>query len=67
MKHYLADYEQFKPRFDRGDSLGQMGYLMADGVVKVLQHMKQPTREAMLEAARNMKGVQLDLLFPASN
>ena len=65
VKRYLADYEQFKPRFDRGDTLGQMGYMIADGVVAVLQQMKQPTREAMLEAARHMKGVQLDLLLPA--
>jgi hypothetical protein len=65
VKRYLADYEQFKPRFDRGDTLGQMGYMIADGVVAVLQDMKQPTREAMLEAARHMKGIQLDLLLPA--
>ena len=32
VKQYLADYERFKPRFDKNDSLAQMGYLMADGV-----------------------------------
>ena len=65
VKRYLADYEQFKPRFDRGDTLGQMGYMIADGVVAVLQSMKEPTREAMLDAARHMKGVELGLLLPS--
>jgi branched-chain amino acid transport system substrate-binding protein len=65
VKKYLADYEQFKPRFDRGDTLGQMGYTIADAVVAVLQNMKQPTREEMLDAARNMHGIELNLLLPA--
>jgi ABC-type branched-subunit amino acid transport system substrate-binding protein len=64
VKRYFADYAQFKPRFDRGDTLGQMGYTIAEAVVAVLQTMKQPTREAMLEAARNMHDVELSLLLP---
>jgi branched-chain amino acid transport system substrate-binding protein len=64
VKRYLADYEQFKPRFDRGDTLGQMGYMIADGVVKVLELMKQPTRETMLDTARHLHDVELDLLLP---
>jgi ABC-type branched-subunit amino acid transport system substrate-binding protein len=64
VKQYLADYEAHKPRFDKHDTLGQMGYLMADAVVKVLERMKQPTRAAMLETARNMKDIELGLLYP---
>jgi ABC-type branched-subunit amino acid transport system substrate-binding protein len=64
VKRFFADYAQFKPRFDRGDTLGQMGYTIAEAVVAVLQTMKQPTREAMLEAARNMHDVELSLLLP---
>ena len=64
VKQYVADYERFKPRFDRHDSLAQMGYLMADGVVKVLEQMKAPTREAMMETVRNMNKVELGLLYP---
>jgi len=64
VKQYVGDYERHKPRFDRNDSLAQMGYLMADGVVKVLEQMKTPTREAMMEAARNMNKVELGLLYP---
>jgi ABC-type branched-subunit amino acid transport system substrate-binding protein len=64
VKQYVADYERFKPRFDRHDSLAQMGYLMAEGVVKVLEQMTAPTREAMMDAARNMNKVELGLLYP---
>ena len=41
-----------------------MGYLMADAAVRVLEQMKAPTREAMVEAARNMNKVELGLLYP---
>lgn len=64
VKEYLADYEKFKPRFDKSDSLAQMGYLMADGVVKVLERMKAPTRDAMMGVVRNMDKIQLGLLYP---
>src|SRR5262245_20987690 len=59
VKQYLADYERFKPRFDKNDSLAQMGYLMGDAAVKVMERMKAPTRKAMLEAARSMQNVEL--------
>ncbi len=64
VKQYLADYEKFKPRFDKGDTLGQMGYTIAEATVKVLQNMKEPTREAFLETARHMAGIELSLLLP---
>jgi ABC-type branched-subunit amino acid transport system substrate-binding protein len=64
VKRYLADYEKFKPRFDRGDTLGQMGYMIAEAVVATLRQMKTPTHESMLDAARHLKDVQLDLLLP---
>ena len=64
VKEYMADHEKLKPRFNVNDSLGQMGYLMADGVVELLKRTKQPTREAMLAAARDMPGIELGLLYP---
>jgi len=64
VKRYFADYAAAKPRFDRGDTLGQMGYTIAEATVAVLQTMKQPTREALLEAARNMHDIELSLLLP---
>ncbi len=64
VQQYLADYERFKPRFDKNDSLAQMGYLMGDAAVNVLERMKEPTRVAMLAAARSMQNVELGLLYP---
>jgi branched-chain amino acid transport system substrate-binding protein len=64
VKAYLADHEKFKPRFNQNDALGQMGYTIAEAVVHVLQTMKEPTRVAMLNAARNLKNVELSLLYP---
>jgi branched-chain amino acid transport system substrate-binding protein len=64
VEKYLADYNKFKPSFDRNDSLGIMGYVIADAMVKVLENMKAPTREALLASARNMSDVELGLLYP---
>ena len=64
VQKYLADYEKFKPSFDKNDSLGQMGYVIADAMVKVMENMKAPTHEALLAAARNMNGIELGLLYP---
>ncbi len=64
VKAYDADYDRFKPRFERGDTLGQMGYTIGEAAVHVLQAMKEPTRQAMMDAARNMDGVRASLLLP---
>jgi ABC-type branched-subunit amino acid transport system substrate-binding protein len=64
VKAYDADYDRFKPRFQRGDTLGQMGYTIGEATIHVLQTMKQPTRQAMMDAARNMDGVTASLLLP---
>jgi branched-chain amino acid transport system substrate-binding protein len=64
VRQYVSDHERLKPRFNVNDSLGQMGYLMADGVVEVLKRMKEPTREEMLAVAREMPGIELGLLYP---
>lgn len=63
VKHYIADHEAAKAKFAVDDALGQVGYVTGDALVKVLETMKEPTRTAMMEAARNLKGVQLDLLL----
>jgi hypothetical protein len=51
VKRYLADYDAAKPRFEKGDTLGQIGYAVGDALVQVLSSMKAPTREAMMDAA----------------
>ncbi len=64
MKAYVADYDRLKPRFERGDTLGQMGYTIGEATIHVLTTMKEPTRQAMMDTARNMNGVTASLLLP---
>lgn len=64
VKRYLADHAAAKPRFDRTDSQGQVGYLTGEALVRVLELMRQPTRQAMLDAARNLDKVELGMLLP---
>ncbi|CAN7598059.1 ABC transporter substrate-binding protein [Pararhizobium sp. LjRoot238] len=64
VKRYLADHAAAQSKFSTDDALGQAGYAIGDGLVKVLESMKAPTRDAMMEAARNLDHAQLDLLLP---
>ncbi|PSH70097.1 amino acid-binding protein [Phyllobacterium brassicacearum] len=64
VKRYLADHAAAQSKFSTEDALGQSGYAIGDALVKVLESMKAPTREAMMEAARNLDHAQLDLLLP---
>jgi branched-chain amino acid transport system substrate-binding protein len=64
VKQYVADHDAVKPRFETGDALGQMGYLTGEALVKVLEAMKEPSRGAMMDAARHLSRVELGLLLP---
>ena len=64
VKRYLADHAAAKPRFDKTDSQGQAGYLTGEALVRVLELMRQPTRQAMLDAARNLDKIELGMLLP---
>jgi branched-chain amino acid transport system substrate-binding protein len=64
VKRYEADYDAFKPRFARGDTLGQMGYTIGEATIAVLEAMKQPTRDDALNTARHLSHVPLSLLLP---
>lgn len=64
VKRYLADHAAAQSKFSTDDALGQAGYAIGDALAKVLESMKAPTREALMEAARNLDHVQLDLLLP---
>ena len=64
VKRYLADHAAANPRFDKSDSQGQAGYLTGEALVRVLELMRQPTRQAMLDAARNLDNVELGMLLP---
>lgn len=64
VRKYLADYEAARPRFDKDDSMGQVGYVTGEALIRVLESMKKPTRKAMMDAAQNMNKVSIDLLLP---
>lgn len=64
VRKYLADYEAARPRFDKGDTMGQVGYLSGDALIRVLELMKQPTRKTMMDTVRNLNKVSLGLLLP---
>jgi len=64
VKRYLADHAAAQSKFSTEDALGQSGYAIGDALGRVLESMKAPTREAMMDAARNLDHVQLDLLLP---
>ena len=64
LKAYSDAYDKYKPRFEKIDYLGMHGYLVGDALIAVLQQMKQPTRAAMLQTARNLDRLSLGLLMP---
>lgn len=63
VKRYLADHATVKPRFDKTDSQGQVGYLTGEALVRILELMRQPTRQSMMDTARNLDKVELGLLL----
>ena len=63
-QQYLADVRAAQPPFEPDNSMGQIGYLTGDALIRVLELMKAPTRQAMIDAARNMSNVELGLLLP---
>lgn len=63
VRRYLADHDAARPRFEKDDAMGQMGYLTAEALVHVLEKMKQPTREAMMQAATHLDKAELGLLL----
>lgn len=53
---YLADRTASGAKFSVGDTIGLTGYAIGDALVKALETAKAPTREALMEAVRNMDG-----------
>lgn len=53
---YLADHRATNASFSVGDTIGQTGYAIGDALVTALEHTQAPTREALMEAVRNMDG-----------
>lgn len=64
VRQYLADHAAAKARFDAGDSMGQIGYITGEALIRTLEAVKQPTRQALIDAAQNMNQVAVGLLLP---
>ncbi|SFV11554.1 ABC transporter substrate-binding protein [Pseudoduganella namucuonensis] len=64
VRQYLADHAAAKARFDTGDSMGQIGYITGEALIRTLEAVKQPTRQALIDAAQNMNQVGVGLLLP---
>ncbi len=56
LDQYLADRTASAAKFSVGDTIGLTGYAIGDALVKALETAKVPTREALMEAVRNMDG-----------
>lgn len=64
MQKYLEVMKKYAPDADVSNYYTAAGYNYAQITVEALSNMKEPTREAAMEAARNLPTTQLDMLLP---
>ncbi|WP_051107771.1 ABC transporter substrate-binding protein [Actinomadura atramentaria] len=64
MKQYKEKLKQYAPGLDPSVPYYTQGWAAAASVTKVLAAMKCPTREGLMESARNLKDVPSELLLP---
>ncbi|WP_201840485.1 ABC transporter substrate-binding protein [Microvirga zambiensis] len=60
---YLSDIAAAKVQFTYDNTIGQTGYTIGDALVTALEHTKAPTRQALMDAVRNMDGWESALLL----
>jgi ABC-type branched-subunit amino acid transport system substrate-binding protein len=60
---YLADRATAGAKFSVGDTIGLTGYAIGDALVKALEAAETPTREALMQAVRNMDGWENTVLL----
>jgi ABC-type branched-subunit amino acid transport system substrate-binding protein len=60
---YLADRAAAGAKFSVGDTIGLTGYAIGDALVKALGAAEAPTREALMQALRNMDGWENPVLL----
>ena len=54
MKTFLADLKKYAPEADPEDPYSVYGWLVGETLVETLKKMESPTRDAVMEAARNL-------------
>ncbi|MFC9975303.1 ABC transporter substrate-binding protein [Spirillospora sp. NPDC127200] len=64
MRLYKEKLKKYAPGLDPQTPYYTQGWAAAASIAKVLGAMKCPTREGLMESARNLQGVPADLLLP---
>jgi branched-chain amino acid transport system substrate-binding protein len=63
MQEYKAGMKEFEPKADPLEAFCAYGWTAASTMIEALKAMKEPTREALMEAVRNMD-VEIPMLLP---
>ncbi|HEX2850195.1 MAG TPA: ABC transporter substrate-binding protein [Acidimicrobiales bacterium] len=64
MKKYKELLPKYASGVDPANSFGVYGFAVGETMVKALEATKKPTRDALMQAVRSMKGVEIGLLLP---
>lgn len=62
VQRYRAILTEHVPELDPDEELNAYGLLLAQTLVATIERMEEPTREGLMEAARNLPGLELGLL-----
>src|SRR3954471_15303515 len=62
VKEYKSALKKYSPKSDPEDAFNMYGWTVAQTMAKALEQMKQPTRDALMDAVRNMDEEQGTLL-----
>jgi len=63
MKEYKTGMQRFEPKADPLEAFCAYGWAAASTMIEALKAMKEPTREALMDAVRNMD-VEIPMLLP---
>src|SRR5215211_8374456 len=66
MKEYKDNVKKFEPRANPSDSFTAYGWTAAATMVKALDDMKEPTRDALMDSIRSMD-TEIPMLLPGIN
>jgi branched-chain amino acid transport system substrate-binding protein len=66
MKEYKDNLKKFAPRANPDEPFNAYGWTAAATMVKALDDMKEPTRDALMESIRNMDA-EIPMLLPGIN
>jgi branched-chain amino acid transport system substrate-binding protein len=65
MKEYRDGLKQYSPKSNPDDPFNMYGWTVAQTMVKALEGMKEPTRDSLMESARNLD-VDIGTMLPGN-